>query len=268
LRGSSARSAEVSTMSESTTEAAQAEAPATRSGEHPSLNLQSVYHHHHSEMSESEQMYLITAAMLVEDGMEQPIPLSAMAHARSIMPASVNQMVRKLADAGLLTYVPYKGIELTPAGTSIATRILRYRRLWETFLVKKLRLAGTTADALACRLEHLTTDEVAERLDQYLGEPQVSPQGKPIPRVSPVDEPVRWVPLNHVRVGHKSKVLHLNIEPATRAFLAGEGLVPGAVVKVAALGATGAVLVEIAGHNTHLSLAIAVGVLVQPLDPE
>ena len=232
------------------------------------MNLTAVYHHHHSEMSEAEQMYLITAAMLVEDGMEQPIPLSAMAQARSIMPASVNQMVRKLADAGLLTYVPYKGIELTPVGTSIATRILRYRRLWETFLVKKLRLAATTADALACRLEHLTTDEVAERLDQYLGEPQVSPQGKPIPRISTVEEPVRWVPLNQVRVGQKSKVLHLNAEAATRAFLAGEGLVPGATVKLTALGAAGAALVEIDGHNTHLSPAIAAGVLVQPLDAD
>ena len=106
-----------------------------------------------AEMSESEQMYLITTAMLIEDGMEQPVPLPALAQARSIMPASVNQMVRKLADEGLVTYIPYKGIVLTPAGTNIATRILRYRRLWEVFLVKKLKLALAPADQLACRLE-------------------------------------------------------------------------------------------------------------------
>ena len=57
---------------------------------------------------------------------------------------------------------------------AIATRILRYRRLWEVFLVKNLGLAATNAAALACRL--------ADRLDDDLGHPQVSAPGKPIPR--------------------------------------------------------------------------------------
>ena len=160
-----------------------------------------------AEMSESEQMYLITTAMLIEDGMEQPVPLPALAQARSIMPASVNQMVRKLADEGLVTYIPYKGIVLTPAGTNIATRILRYRRLWEVFLVKKLKLALASADQLACRLEHLTTDEVADRLSDYLGDPQLSPQGKPIPRSPRDDDGSGILCINQTRVGQRSRVV-------------------------------------------------------------
>ena len=214
-------------------------------------------------MSESEEMYLVTAAMLTEDGMEGPIPLSALAQARSIMPASVNQMVRKLADSGFVTYYPYKGLELTPAGQAIAMRILRYRRLWEVFLVKKLKLAGTAADALACRFEHLTSDEVADRLDQYLGEPQLSPQGKPIPRMSPSDEPGNWLSANQVGVSQRSRVVHVKTDPVTRAFLAGQGIQPGATMTVLAVGADGAVLIDIDGRSAHLSSAIAHGVMVQ-----
>lgn len=214
------------------------------------------------DMSESEQMYLITAAMLVEDGVEQPIPLSTLAQARSIMPASVNQMVRKLADAGLLNYLPYKGIELTPAGMAIATRILRYRRLWEVFLVKNLALAATNADALACRLEHLTTEEVADRLDDYLGHPEVSAQGKPIPRVQRDQEPASWVSVNQAPVGQKARVAHVQTDPVTRTFLAGEGVLPGADVMVVGVGSDGAVLLECDGRSVHLAALVASGVLV------
>ena len=219
-----------------------------------------------AEMSESEQMYLITTAMLIEDGMEQPVPLPALAQARSIMPASVNQMVRKLADEGLVNYIPYKGIVLTPAGTSIATRILRYRRLWEVFLVKKLKLPLAPADQLACRLEHLTTDEVADRLSEYLGDPQLSPQGKPIPRALREEDVSVGVCINQTRVGQRSRVIQLKGEGVARGFLQGEGILPNAMVTVLALGGDGSVLLEIEGRHTHLAAAIADAVLVQVQD--
>ena len=217
-------------------------------------------------MSESEQMYLITTAMLIEDGMEQPVPLPALAQARSIMPASVNQMVRKLADEGLVTYIPYKGIALTPAGSAIAMRILRYRRLWEVFLVKKLKLALGPADQLACRLEHLTTDEVADRLCEYLGDPQLSPQGKPIPRVLHDEDLHPTVCINKTRVGQRSRVSQLRGEGVAKGFLQGEGIVSGATLAVMALGGDGSVLLEVDGRLTHLSAAIADSVLVQVQD--
>ena len=214
-------------------------------------------------MSESEQMYLITTAMLIEDGMEQPVPLPALAQARSIMPASVNQMVRKLADEGLVTYIPYKGIALTAAGTAIATRILRYRRLWEVFLVKKLKLDLAAADQLACRLEHLTTDEVADRMSDYLGDPQLSPQGKPIPRAPQGDTTDPTLCINQTRVGQRSRVQQLRSEGVAKGFLQGEKIVPGALLTLLALGGDGSVLLEAEGRSVHLSAPIADSVMVQ-----
>lgn len=216
-----------------------------------------------AEMSESEEMYLITTAMLIEDGMEQPVPLPALAQARSIMPASVNQMVRKLADEGLVTYIPYKGILLTQAGSLIATRILRYRRLWEVFLVKKLKLSPGAADSLACRLEHLTSDEVADRLNDYLGDPQVSPQGKPIPRVPKPDAVDPGTCINRLSVGQKARVLVTPSEGVTRAFLQGEGIVVGARVELKALGSDGSVLVDVEGRLNHLAASVANEIYVE-----
>lgn len=223
------------------------------------------HHHSDAEMSESEQMYLITTAMLIEDGMEQPVPLPALAQARAIMPASVNQMVRKLADEGLVTYIPYKGILLTTAGNAIATRILRYRRLWETFLVKKLKLASQAADSLACRLEHLTTDDVADRLSEYLGNPQLSPQGKPIPRAPRPEDAPPGICVNQTPVGQRSRVLQVLAEGPVRAFLQGEGITVGATLTLMALGGDGSVLLDVEGRLAHLASSVAGGVQVEPL---
>lgn len=233
---------------------------------HEAATLDPMDHHHaDGEMSESEQMYLITTAMLIEDGMEQPVPLPALAQARSIMPASVNQMVRKLADEGLVTYIPYKGILLTAAGNAIATRILRYRRLWETFLVKKLKLAMQPADSLACRLEHLTTDDVADRLSEFLGNPQLSPQGKPIPRAPRPEDVEPGVCVNQTPVGHRSRVIQVLAEGPVRAFLQGEGIQVGATLTLMAVGGDGSVLLEVDGRLTHLASSVAAGVQVQLL---
>jgi DtxR family Mn-dependent transcriptional regulator len=222
--------------------------------------------HEEEGMSESEQMYLVTTAMLIEDGTEQPVPLPALAQARSIMPASVNQMVRKLADEGLVTYIPYKGIALTSQGNVIARRILRYRRLWEVFLVQKLGLGVVPADALACRLEHLTSDEVADRLSQYLGDPETSPQGKPIPKPVSEEEAEVALPLNQIHVGQRARVLKIEGEGMSRAFLESEGVMPGARLVLLALGSDGSVLIETGGRQTHLAAAVANQVVVLSLD--
>lgn len=121
-------------------------------------------------MSESSEMYLISIARLVEQGADEPIGLARLADELSILPASVNEMVHKLESEGTLAYEPYYGVSLTPAGRQIAQRVLRSRRLWETFLVEHLDVSPDEADALACRFEHVTPNEVVDRLETYLAE--------------------------------------------------------------------------------------------------
>ena len=132
-------------------------------------------------LSESVQNYLVNIVRLRESEQE-PVPLSHLAEALSISPISVNDMCRKLQDQGLVIYRPYKGVYLTEQGQLHAYYIVRRHRLWEVFLVQKLGFDYEEAHEAACRLEHATSDSVADQLDAFLSHPTVNPQGLPIPR--------------------------------------------------------------------------------------
>ena len=133
-------------------------------------------------MSESEEMYLVTIARLNESGDNLPVPVSQLAAELNVLPVSANQMIRKLEETGWVCYTPYKGVSLTEEGAALALQILRHRRLWEVFLVEKLKIPVAEAAELACRLEHFLPVDAAERLAIYLGNPGISPTGSPIPQ--------------------------------------------------------------------------------------
>ena len=94
-------------------------------------------------------MYLITVAVAEEAGGTAPLPLADLAQALGISPVSANQMVRRLAERGLVVYHPYRGVALRAAGRQAAQRVLRGRRLWATFLGERLGFTAAEADSLA-----------------------------------------------------------------------------------------------------------------------
>jgi DtxR family Mn-dependent transcriptional regulator len=218
--------------------------------------------HNLAEMSESEEMYLISIARLVEQGVEAPVPIPLLAGELSIQPVSANQMVHKLAEEELVEYLPYKGVQLTPKGREIALKVLRDRRLWEVFLVDHLDLPPSDADALACRLEHLTAEGVASRLANYLGQPSVSPQGLPIPEVDGETIVPALRPLTDLALGECAEVLRVEGDQATQSFLLTEGLRPGVTVKPLAIGSEGAMLLETGDKRLNLAKAVTDKILI------
>jgi DtxR family Mn-dependent transcriptional regulator len=219
---------------------------------------------HKNIASESEQMYLISIARLIEDGIEGPVPLTALADALSIQPVSVNQMARKMEEAGLLVYQPYKGVELTPCGQTIAARILRYRRLWEIFLIEHLKLSMEESETLACRMEHETNEEVASRLTQFLNDPVISPNGRVIPNMKSIESERAWLPLSDLQVDKKGQVVLVEADPVTGLFLSGEGIRPGTMLTVLGIGSSGHILLKLAEKNVDLSKRVAEQIIVQP----
>ena len=217
--------------------------------------------------SESEQMYIVTTARLVEDGIEEPVPLSALAQELSILPVSVNQMARKLEEAGLASYQPYKGLQLTERGWGLARRILRNRRLWEVFLVERLHLPMDEAESMACRLEHVTTGEVAERLSEHLGNPRLSPRGKSIPAFESSTVKINWFPLTALKVNQRARVVQIEANGGVRSFLSGEGISSGIIISLLAAGSAGDILVEASERLVHLSSRVAAAILVKPEAP-
>jgi DtxR family transcriptional regulator, Mn-dependent transcriptional regulator len=219
---------------------------------------------HKTMMTESEEMYLITAVLLKEHGLEEPLPVSQLAEALSIQPVSAHQMIHRLAEDGWVTFVPYKGVTLTPEGEVLALRVLRHRRLWEVFLVDRLQMLPDVAAELACKLEHDLPDDIAERLSGYLGHPQQNPQGKVIPSPQEQTLPQSDRFLIQLKTGERSQVSRIQADEATRSFLAGEGICVGSPVTMLAVGSTGSVLIEVGCLNVHLSEKAAQAVLVCP----
>jgi len=219
--------------------------------------------HINSEMSENEQMYLVTIARLQEQGHESPVALSELANMLSILPVSVNQMIHKMDESGLVKYYPYKGVEFTPSGQQIVMRILRYRRLWEIFLVQNLGMSLVEADSLACRMEHITADEVANQLAVFLGNPSVCLHGHPIPQIDEEEITAVNLPLDQLALGQQGHIIAINANDVTRAFLSDEGITLGTQVVLLAIGNSNAVLIEANQGQVYLSENIAHMISVQ-----
>ena len=95
-------------------------------------------------------------------------------------PASVTDMLKKLRAKRIVHYQRYKGFNLTETGNRKALSIIRKHRLWEYFLVNKLGFEWDEVHQVAEELEHITSNELITRLDNFLGNPSFDPHGDPI----------------------------------------------------------------------------------------
>lgn len=214
---------------------------------HPNLKQETI--------SESIEMYLLRIALLRTGG--EPVPIPALAQELSVSTVSANEMCRRLVDKGLIEYEPYRGVTLTAKAETLAQRVLRNRRLWEVFFVEKLGIEPAAADEIACRFEHVTPDELADRLATFLGHPTLDPQNQPIP-YNDRPLPARSIcSLAVLSVGTKGRIVGLKAGETVKNFLRQQGLTPGAVVDVLAVAADGGLLLQTAGRQLSLSKAVA-----------
>jgi DtxR family Mn-dependent transcriptional regulator len=214
-------------------------------------------------MSESEEMYVVTIAMLQEAGAGKPTPLSQLANELSIQPVSANQMIKKLEDEGLVNYTPYKGVALTPEGENLAMRILRHRRLWEVFLVKHLDIPLLQANELACRMEHILPKEAAERLAKFLDEPVANPEGLPIPPALPGEAWQSDRSLGELQTGQCGQITRVQATNASHTFLTQQGLVPGSEVVLLGIGHDGTRLLAVGQNQLSLAEPVADSIWVK-----
>jgi len=184
--------------------------------------------------TESEQMYLVTIARLSEMVDECPIPISKVAEVLEITSISANQMVHHLEQMGLITYKPYKGVEFTETGWRTAKKLLRTRRLWEVFLVEKLQYSPKDAEPLACKLEHAISEETSDRLADFLGWPEVSPQGKPIPKSDKNERMQNGVQLTSLPAGTVGTVISILTGQTEKEFLQQSGISVGRQITIVA----------------------------------
>lgn len=149
--------------------------------------------------NEAAEMYLKTIAEL-DDG-RSPIVIARVAERLGVSPVSANEMMKRLVEQELVAHERYKGVTLTRKGQAIANSVIRRQRLWECFLVDHLKFEWAGVYEMSCRLEHATSNVLAEALAAYLGHPEVCPHGSPIPRSDGSVSHVSTRPLTALRVG-------------------------------------------------------------------
>ena len=157
-----------------------------------------------------------------------PAQTSAIAEALSIAPPSVSGMVKRLAEAGLLTHAPYRGVQLTEAGQRQALRMLRRHRIIELYLIERLDYDWHNVHEEAERLEHAVSDGLIERMDHALGRPSHDPHGAPIPTADGDIDSTPYVPMTDLEVGSAGRLRMVGDKDSERLrFIASLGLRPG-----------------------------------------
>ena len=127
----------------------------------------------------SEENYIKSIYHLQQEtGMVNTNSLAAEMQTRA---ASVTDMLKKLKSKKLLQYERYKGFRLNENGKKAALDVVRKHRLWEYFLAEKLKFDWDKVHSIAEHLEHISSEELIQRLDNFLGNPSFDPHGDPIP---------------------------------------------------------------------------------------
>jgi DtxR family Mn-dependent transcriptional regulator len=133
------------------------------------------------KLSQTEENYLKAIYTLSERSDTSDTATNEIAERIQTKPPTVSDMLKKLTVKKLVTYEKYKRVQLTNQGKKLAIQIIRKHRLWETFLHDKLNFSWDEVHEVAEQLEHIQSEKLTERLDQYLGFPKYDPHGDPIP---------------------------------------------------------------------------------------
>lgn len=130
---------------------------------------------HHSEENYLKTLYKLNSKQV------KKVNNIALAKELGLNPATVLEMVRKLVAKKLVKIQADKTIQLTETGKKNALLIIRKHRLWEVFLTEKLKYNWNEVHILAEQLEHIESEDLVNRLDEFLGYPSFDPHGDPIP---------------------------------------------------------------------------------------
>jgi DtxR family Mn-dependent transcriptional regulator len=159
---------------------------------------------------------------------EGPVTTNAIAERLGVTAASASGMCKKLDELGLVTHVPYKGVELTNDGERVALEVIRHHRLLELYLAESLDVPWDRVHAEAEVLEHVLSEELEALIAAKLGNPTVDPHGDPIPTADLEIEERATESLADLRPGARATFVRISdADPEMLRYLADRGIAPG-----------------------------------------
>lgn len=213
-------------------------------------------------LTSAHEDYLKAVYLLTSQG--APVTNSALASHLEVSPASTTNMVKKLAELGLIDYQPYQSISLTKAGERVALEVLRHHRLLELYLHQELSLPWDQVHAEAERLEHVISEALEDAISLALGNPLIDPHGDPIPTKKGKVETVSGLPLTEAETDVDYRLARVLMQDEKRLrYLGSLGIYPNAKIRVLEKSPfDGPLLVEIEGEHHALAFDMAASLLV------
>ena len=218
--------------------------------------------------SESVDDYL-KAILDLSGSDDSQVPSKALAERLHVAPASITNMLQKLAAAPLpfVLYEKHRGVRLSSSGRRRALEIVRHHRLIETFLYRILDYPLEEVHAEAERLEHFISERFEERIAAKLGNPGFDPHGHLIPALNgemPAETHTRLSDVNK-----KGTFLIASVADRDAALLRqlnAKGIKPGVRIRLKENPTGGSYRVDIANgaKNITLSKASASQILIVP----
>jgi DtxR family Mn-dependent transcriptional regulator len=197
------------------------------------------------KLSAAMEDYLKAIYHFRDEGVEVTT-VSLAAHLQ-VAPPSVTSMVKRLHEMGLVLHSPYRGVDLTPAGYTVAVEIVRHHRLIELYLTEFLDVPWDKVHDEAERLEHVLSEDLESRMAEKLGQPSFDPHGHPIPSCEGTVSEPPTLALWDAAPGSRMVVARVSDrDPGLLAHLPGLGLVPGAAVEV----------IEVVPYNGTLTIRV------------
>ena len=195
---------------------------------------------------------------------DKPLTINDLAARMGFAPSTVSEAVKKLTDRGLVTHRPYRAIDLTDRGTSVAIQMVRRHRLVETFLVDYLDYSWDEVHTEAEILEHAVTEVFIDRLAAKLGHPTRDPHGDPIPDHDGHIQHPPAIRLTHAPLNQSLTVIRVSDKyPEVLKYLRASRVELDTPLSVLDRNdAAGVIAIEVHGRSSDLSIVAADAVWV------
>lgn len=117
------------------------------------------------KLTPSQEDYLET--IYLETTKNGCAKVTDIANILDVKKASVTGALNSLCEKGLINYAPYSPITLTKDGENAAKKVLIRHQVMTNFFKNVLQLEDKEAALNACRMEHIMTDEMFNRIHSF-----------------------------------------------------------------------------------------------------
>jgi len=148
-----------------------------------------------------------------------------------------DELLSELIRQGLIIVKDEQAM-LAEKGRALAKGLIRRHRLAEQLFTEVFKLTEDLVDADACKMEHILSEELTERVCTFLGHPPKCPHGKPIPRGEcckkyTIEVEPLVMRLSDFEVGLKGRIVFIVSSETSRLNKLGSmGITAGSVIRL------------------------------------